>query len=79
MSALEDLADRPRVKDPWDFHDPDVASFHEAACDLAKHMARNPDEYEGLHLPVADLLNDINEAVAALLCMVMGWNDDRAA
>lgn len=78
MSALEDLADRPRSEDPWNFHDPEMASFHEAACDLARHMARNPREYEGLPLPVADVLNDINEAVVTLFSLVMGKANDRA-
>lgn len=66
MSVLDDLRDHPRFQDPRDYRDPDVVSFHEAACDAARHAARHPEHYDGLPPAVADALNDINEAVARL-------------
>lgn len=65
--ALSDLADRPNIVDPYDYSDPELRSFHEAACDLARQCALHPERYAALHPEIADRLNAINEAVAGLV------------
>lgn len=61
----------PHFLDPWDYANPKVSSFHEAVTGMALHMARHPDLYSDLPTPVADLLFQINEAVALVAGFVM--------
>lgn len=65
--ALSDLADRPNIPDPHDYSDPELRSFHEAACDLARQCALHPERYEAMPPHIADRLNAINETVAELV------------
>lgn len=71
MNPLGGLEGHPIFFDPWNYDDPEVQSFHEAACSVARHMASHPEFYGGLSPVTADLLNDINEAVALLAGQLM--------
>jgi hypothetical protein len=65
--ALSDLADRPNIPDPRDYSDPEMRSFHEAVCDLARQFAMHPERYGAVPAQIAVRLNTINEIVEGLV------------
>lgn len=50
-----------------DFHHPDLASFHEVVCDLARKAVKNPECYSDLPASIADSLETINTEVLKVM------------
>lgn len=76
MSALDDLLAHPavtKVADSrgLDYKDPDMISFHEAVCSLARWTASDGYRYAGLPLDLSDALEEITSAVSAALYAVL--------
>lgn len=66
LAGLDGLEEHPFVRDPWNLNDPEAASFHEAVCSAARHMAKHPEHYADLPDTVRALLHNVNLAVARL-------------
>lgn len=85
--VLTDLFDHPAVPrylgfpdPPFPFQSPDLLSFHEVFCDLARLMAKDPDRYAGIPIELADLLESINDLVLKATYRIValqlrGWGE----
>lgn len=56
-----------RLSPGEDFHNPDLESFHEVVCDLARKAVKNPACYSDLPSEIADSLETINTEVLKVM------------
>jgi len=72
MKGLDGILDHEATKQAQeytdsDFGDPNLASFHEAVCDLARQTAGSPQYYSEIPSGIADDLETINTLVLKML------------
>lgn len=67
---MRDLVEHPQAEDHTDYTDPDVLSFHEVVCDLARRVAKDPEKDWFLPPEIMDLLFDMNLAVEKIAGIV---------
>lgn len=68
--VVEGLSDHPFVARDDNDRKVEFVSWHEAVCDLARHMDQNPERYADIPPTVADYLETINIQVRSLTAYI---------